>query len=124
MINVLVYPHIGYCVNRWSNTYSHVLKRFDSLSRQIDRITPMNKPFESIVNYSNAVMTFKAVQRICPPYLSKRFVLCRPPPDAPGVLTRAGAENKLCMQRTRNRFDSRTFLHKATGVWNSLPNEF
>ena len=67
LINALVYPHVGYCVNTWSNTYSHVLKRFDSLSRQIDRITPMNKPFGSIVEYSNAVMTFKAIQKISPP---------------------------------------------------------
>ena len=123
LLNALVYPHLGYCVNTWSNTLAHVKKRFDSLSRQIDRITPMNKPFEKVVEYSTALMAFKAVNKICPTYLSNKFVLCRPPPDAPGVVTRAGAENKLRVQRKRNKFDSKTFLSNATNVWNNLPNE-
>ena len=123
LLNALVFPHLGYCVNTWSNTLSHVRKRFDSLSRQIDRITPMNKPFNSMVNYSTALMAFKAVNKICPSYLSKRFVLCRPPEDGPGMLTRAGAENKLRVQRNRNKFDSKTFLHNATNIWNNLPND-
>ena len=67
----------------------------------------MNKPFNSKVNYSTALMAFKAVNKICPSYLSKRFVLCRPPEDGPGMLTRAGAENKLRVQRNRNKFDSK-----------------
>ena len=123
LINALVFPHLGYCVSTWSNTLSHVKKRFDSLSRQIDRITPMNKSFSSMVNYSTALMAFKAVNKICPTYLSKRFVLCRPAEDAPGMLTRAGAENKLRVQRNQNKFDSKSFLHNATNVWNNLPND-
>ena len=123
LLNALVYPHLGYCVNTWSNTLAHVRKRFESLSKQIDRVTPMNKPFEKVAKYSIALMAFKAVNKIAPSYLSNRFVLCRPPPDAPGVVTRAGAENKLRVQRERNRFDSKTFLSSATNVWNSLPSE-
>ena len=61
LINTLVYPHLGYCVNTWSNTQAHVRKRFESLSRQIDRVTPMNKSFDKVANYSTALMTFKAV---------------------------------------------------------------
>ena len=123
LINALVYPHLGYCVNTWSNTLSHVRKRFESLSRQIDRVTPMNKPFGKVANYSTALMTFKAIQKICPPYLSKRFILCGNggDPNAQGVNTRAGTEKKIRKQRTRNKFDSKTFLHNATNIWNDLP---
>ena len=125
LINALVYPHLGYCVGTWSNTLSHVRKRFESLSRQIDRVTPMNRSFEKVANYSTALMTFKAVQKICPSYLSKRFTLCGNggEPDAQGVNTRAGSEKKIRVQRTRNKFDSKTFLHNATNVWNSLPTD-
>ena len=83
----------------------------------------MNKPFEKVVNYSTALMAFKAVNKICPTYLSNKFVLCRPPPDAPGVVTRAGAENKLRVPKTRNKFDSKTLLNNGTKVWNDLPND-
>ena len=64
LINALVYPHLGYCVNTWSNTLSHVLKRFDSLTREIDCITPMNKSFGNLVQYSNSVMTFKVCHHL------------------------------------------------------------
>ena len=125
LVNTLVYPHLGYCVNTWSNTLSHVRKRFESLSRQIDRVTPMNKSFDKVANYSTALMTFKAVQKICPSYLSKRFVLCGNGggPDAQGVNTRAGLDKKIRVQRTRNKFDSKTFLHNATSIWNNLPTD-
>ena len=123
LINTLVYPHLNYCINSWSNTLKHVSNRFESLTRNIDRITPINKSFEKLKNYNTALMTFKAVHKICPPYLSKRFVLCRPPPDTPGVLTRAGAENKLRVPKTRNKFDSKTLLSNGTKVWNDLPND-
>ena len=123
LINTLVYPHLNYCINSWSNTLKHISNRFESLTRNIDRITPMNKSFEKLKNYNTALMTFKAVNKIAPPYLSKRFVLCRPPPDTPGVLTRAGAENKLRVPKTRNKFDSKTLLNNGTKVWNDLPND-
>jgi len=125
LINALVYPHLNYCVNTWSNTLKHVLNRFDSLTRQIDRDVPMNRPFNSLRAYNSAMMTFKAVNKICPPYLSKRFILCGNggDPNATGVQTRAGAEKKLRLQRIRNKFDSKTFLHNATTVWNNLPDD-
>lgn len=122
LINALVYPHLGYCVNTWSNTLAHVRNRFESLTRQVDRITPMNKPFNSITSYSTALMTFKAVNKISPPYLSKRFILCRDP-DGEGVETRAAKQNKLRVPRKRDKFDSKTFLNNGTKVWNDLPND-
>ena len=125
LINTLVYPHLGYCVNTWSNTLAHVCRRFESLSRQIERVTPMNKSFQKVANYSTALMTFKAINKICPSYLSKRFILCGNggQPDAQGVNTRAGAEKKIRVQRIRNKFDTKTFLHNATNVWNGLPTD-
>ena len=76
LVNALVLPHLNYCVNTWSNTLSHVRKRFDSLSRQIDRVSPTNKSFEKLADYNTALMTFEAIQKICPQYLTNRFVLC------------------------------------------------
>ena len=67
-------------------------------------------------------MTFKSVYKISPPYLSKRFVLCGNPDDE-GVQTRAAKQNKLRVPRTRNKFDTKSFLNNGTKVWNDLPNE-
>ena len=36
---------------------------------------------------------------------------------------RAARENKLRVQKTRNKYDSKTFLHNGTEVWNNLPND-
>ena len=67
----------------------HVVSRLQTICIfvQADRVTPMNKPFNKVANYSTALMTFKAIQKICPPYLSKRFILCGNggDPNAQGV---------------------------------------
>ena len=120
LINALVYPHMGYCVNAWSNTLSRVRNRFESLTRQIDRVSPMNRPFDSLAKYNTAVMTFKAVNKICPQYLSERFKLVK---DLHDHDTRFSAQNKLVVQNNRNRFEGKTFLANATKVWNELPTE-
>ena len=126
LVNALVLPHLGYCVNTWSNTLSHVRKRFESLSKQIDRVSPTNKSFHKLANYSTALMTFKAITKISPPYLTKRFVLCgnrNEESELVGVNTRAARENKIRVPKKRNNYDSKTFLHNATTIWNSLPND-
>ena len=126
LVNALVLPHLNYCVNTWSNTLSHVRKRFDSLSRQIERVSPTNKSFEKLADYNTALLTFKAIQKICPQYLTNRFDLCgnrNEEGELIGVNTRAARENKLRVQKTKNKYDSKTFLHNATKVWNNLPND-
>ena len=111
LVNALVLPHLNYCVNIWSNISSYVLKRFDSFSRQINQVSQTNKScFEKLTNYSTALMTFKSVNEISPPYLNKRFVLCgnrNEKGELVGVNTRAARENKLRVQKTRNKYDSK-----------------
>ena len=126
LVNALVLPHLNYCVNTWSNTSSYVRKRFESLSRQINKVSQTNKSFEKLTNYSTALMTFKSINKIAPSYLTKRFVLCgnrNEKGELVGVNTRAARENKLRVQKTRNKYDSKTFLHNGTEVWNNLPND-
>ena len=126
LVNALVLPHLSYCVNTWSNTSSYVRKRFESLSRQINQVSQTNKSFEKLTNYSTALMTFKSVNKISPPYLSKRFILCgnrNEEGELEGVNTRAARENKLRVQKTRNKYDSKMFLHNGIEVWNNLPND-
>ena len=113
LINALVYPHLSYCVR--SNTLSHVMKRFESLGNQIDRITPMNKPFNNLAEYSTGIMTFRSINNICPTYLSDRFMLVR---NAHSNNTRAAAQNELTVRNVRNKYDSKTFPYTAAKTWN------
>ena len=78
----------------------------------------MHKSFTGLANYNTALMTFKAINQICPSYLSNWFVLVR---NAHGRNTRAAAQNKLTVRHVRNKFDGKTFLNSATKVWNDLP---
>ena len=120
LINALVYSHLNYCMNTWSNTLAHVSNRFVSLTRQIDRVVPMNKPFDKLKKFNTAVMAFKAVNKISPLYLSKHLPLIQNPN---GVSTRANKQKKLRVTKVHNNFDKKTFLYNATKVWNDLPNE-
>uniref|UniRef100_A0A7M5XJW5 Uncharacterized protein n=1 Tax=Clytia hemisphaerica TaxID=252671 RepID=A0A7M5XJW5_9CNID len=113
LVNALVLPHLNYCMNTWRNTSSYVRKRFESLSRQINLVSQTNKSFEKMTNYSTALLSFKSVNKISPAYLTKRFVLCgnrNEKGELVGVNTRAARENKLCVQKTRNKYDSKHFF--------------
>ena len=71
-------------------------------------------------------MTFKSVNKISPPYLTEQFVFCgnrNEKGELIGVNTRAARENKLRVQKARNKYDSKTFLHNGTEVWNNLPTD-
>ena len=120
LVNALVFPHLNYCLNSWSKLSAAALRKFDSLSRQINQIHPMNKDFHQLCDYSSALMTFKAINNLAPQYICDRVNLVRSIHDH---YTRLAAQNNLAQRLNRNRFEAKTFANSAIPIWNNLPRE-
>ena len=120
LLNALVFPHLNYCVNSWSKVSSSVTKKFDSLTRHVNRVHPMNKDFKNLCDYSTALMTFKAIKNLAPKYICDRVNLVRNIHDHD---TRAAAQNQLQVRQNMNRFQEKTFANSAVSVWNNLPRD-
>ena len=120
LVNALVFPHLNYCLNSWSKLSAAALRKFDSLSRQINQIHPINKGFRQLCDYSSALMTFKAINNLAPQYICDRVNLVRSIHDH---YTRLAAQNNLAQRQNRNRFEAKTFANSAIPIWNNLPRE-
>ena len=118
LINALVFPHINYCLSSWGNAAKGSTKKFDSLLRSVDKILPIGKNFSKMADYQRSILAFKAINNLCPTYLTNRFNLVT---TRHRYYTRSAANNNLLVNNSLNAYSDRTFLNKTTSVWNSLP---
>ena len=118
LINALVFPHINYCLSSWGNAAKGSTKKFDSLLRSVDKILPISKNFSKMTDYQRSILAFKAINNLCPTYLTNRFNLVT---TRHRYYTRSAANNNLLVNNSLNAYSDRTFLNKTTSVWNSLP---
>ena len=118
LVNALVMPHLTYCCNSWSSMSKTNLNRFDSLIENVSRVSPLNKTFGQLVNYSKAIMTFKGIHKLAPSYLSSRFKLVNQRHERE---TRFSTQNNLVVPNGKTTFTQRTFLNSSTTIWNNLP---
>ena len=118
LLNALVFPHINYCLNTWSSTSSTNIKKFDALFKQADKLFPVKRSFSQLVNYSKAVMVFKGLNNLSPPYISNRLKLVS---NRHTYNTRSSAQNNIVQTTALTKYSSRTFLKTSTSVWNNLP---
>jgi hypothetical protein len=93
-------------------------------TKKRDSITPVLRklhwlPVEHRVTYKIALMTFKVLHGLAPPYLEELVEVY-----VPGRALRSASERRLVMPRSRlQAYGGRAFCSGVPAVWNCLPPE-
>ena len=131
VINALVFSRLYYCSPVWSNTSKkNILKlqkvqnfagRIITGTRKFDHITPVLRelrwlPVSSYLRYTLGVLAFKCVKGLAPSYLCDRFKTRATLHDR-----NTRYKDSLNIPAYKSASGQRTFLYRATNLWNSLP---
>ena len=131
VIKALVFSRLYYCSTVWSNTSKKNIKRLQSVqnfaarivtgNRKYDHITPVLRqlnwlPVSSTLKYYLGTLTFKCLKGLAPEYLGNRF-------KTRSSISNRDTRNKNALNIPKYRLATgqRTFLYRATSLWNSLP---
>ena len=132
IINALIFSRMYYCSSVWSNTAKKNITKLQGVqnfaarivtgTRKYDHVTPVLQrlgwlPVQDMLNFRDAVMTFKCIKGLAPPYLSEKFELRS---ELHNVNTRY--KNDLNIPLYTSASGQRTFYFRAVTLWNNLPN--
>ena len=131
IINALVFSKLYYCSPVWSNTSKKNISKLQKVQnfaariitggRKFDHITPVLRELnwlsvQSHVKYILGILAFKCIKGLAPSYLSDRF-------RRRSAVHDRNTRNKrsLDIPGYKSAAGQRTFLYRATDLWNSLP---
>ena len=132
IINALVFSKMYYCSSVWSNTSKKNISKLQSVQnfaarvitgiRKYDHVTPILQqlawlPVECMLKLRDAVMTYKCLKGLAPPYLCDKFQMRS---KIHSVNTRN--KDKLDTPLYNSASGQRTFHYRAVSIWNELPN--
>ena len=133
IINALIFSRMYYCSSVWSNTAKKNITKLQGVqnfaarivtgTRKYDHVTPVLQRLgwlpvqDMLINFKDAVMTFKCINGLAPPYLSEKFELRS---ELHNVNTRY--KNDLNIPLYTSASGQRTFYFKAVTLWNNFPN--
>ena len=132
IINALIFSRMYYCSSVWSNTAKKNINKLQSVQnfaarivsglRKYDHVTPVLRrlewlPVQDMLNFRDAIMTFKCIKGLAPLYLSEKFELKS---ELHNVNTRH--KNDLNIPLYTSTSGQRTFHFRAVTLWNNLPN--
>ena len=131
VINALVFSKLYYCSPVWSNTSKKNILNLQKVqnfagriitgTRQFDHITPVLRelrwlPVSSYLKYTFGVLAFKCVKGLAPSYLCDRLKTRATLHDG-----NTRYKDSLNIPAYKSAPGQRTFLYRATNLWNSLP---
>ncbi|KAL4238884.1 hypothetical protein ACF0H5_003591 [Mactra antiquata] len=134
--NAYILPHLEYCCSVWGNcnsSYSDILIKFQKRAARIilekDFDTPSQELFSSLnwmkfperVNYKKSIIMYKAINNICPQYLSKKFM--KNNVECTHYLRSAENNQLLHVPKPRLEFTKKSLDYSGPKLWNALPNE-
>ena len=132
IINALVFSKLYYCSSVWANTSKKNIAKLQTVqnfaarivtgTRKYDHITPVLQQLKWLsvsytLRYKDVVMAFKCLKGLAPPYLARRFTSRSQTHDR---VTRQMDELDIPFYRTAA--GQRSFLYRATKLWNDLEN--
>ena len=133
IINALVFSKLYYCSSVWANTSKKNIAKLQTVhnfaarivtgTRKYDHITPVLQqlnwlPVSYMLQYKDTIMAYKCLKGLAPPYLARRFTSRSETHDR---ATRQMDELDIPFYRTAA--GQRSFLYRATKLWNDLDNK-
>ena len=128
-----ILPLLDYGSNTWGTTYKVNIDRLNKLQKRAARIilkadytkpsTVMFKELDwmsvsSRCNYNKAVLTYKALNQLTPPYISD---LLKPVSQTCTRQLRSSENGSLAVPRSRTTLYDKSFTCSASKLWNTLP---
>jgi hypothetical protein len=133
IINALVMRKLYYCSTVWSNTSATSIKKLKAVQNfscriltntgRYDHVTPALwaircLPVEEHLKYRETLMTYKCINGLAPPYLSKLFIKRNEIHD---LNTRNNKALHILQHKTVS--GQRTFYYRAVKLWNDLDED-
>ena len=132
IITALVFSKLYYCSAMWASTSKRNIEKLQNVlnfaariltgTKKHQHITPVLQqlqwlPASSIIKLRESVMAYKCVKGLAPAYLCERFV------KRSNIYNRTRNKDKLQIPKYKSNSGQRTFLYRATTIWNSLSEE-
>ena len=133
IINALVMNKLYYCSTVWSNTSATNIKKLRAVQNfacriltntgRYDHVTPALRairwlPVEEHLKYRETLITYKCMNGLAPPYLSKLFIKRNEIHD---LNTRNNKALHIPQHKTVS--GQRTFYYRAVKLWNDLDED-
>ena len=122
LIRAFVLPYIHYCSSTWSSAAPYLLNKIQStvnktqfFSHSIHKIDVNQR-----LNLDNAILTFKAVNKLTPSYISNNISLVSSHHD---YYTRQSKNKNIFHKHIPNKLSTQSLTAVATKVWNPLPSQ-
>ena len=133
MYNSLVLPHFTYCSTVWHNGNITHIDKLSKLQKRAARVITNSgydirsteilnrlnwEPIANILEQREQTMTFKAINKMTPKYLTEMFTMSQ----NDNYALRSN-ERKLHLSKPNTNFLKKSFSYRAAVSWNKLPNE-
>ena len=122
LTNALVMPYFHYCSPAWSSAAPFRLQQVNK--KVVDAYNFLGNKhdytFTKILHRDISLLTFKALKKLSPKYMSDKFSLAK---NCHNYNTRQAYKNHVQIPSTKTKFGQRTFSYRAAKIWNSLPPE-
>ena len=133
MYNSLVLPHFTYCSTVWHNGNITHIDKLSKLQKRAARVITNSgydirsteilnrlnwEPIANILEQREQTMTFKAINKMTPKYLTEMFTMSQ----NDNYALRSN-ERKLYLSKPNTNFLKKSFSYRAAVSWNKLPNE-
>ena len=133
MYNSLVLPHFTYCSTVWHNGNITYIDKLSKLQKRAARVITNSgydirsteilnrlnwEPIANILEQREQTMTFKAINKMTPKYLTEMFTMSQ----NDNYALRSN-ERKLHLSKPNTNFLKKSFSYRAAVSWNKLPNE-
>ena len=131
--NTYILPHIDYCCSIWGNANSELMNTVIKFQKRAARSIldkPMETPsvelftelkwmmFPDRVRYQKAMLTYKIIHNLTPPYLSNIFKFSS---EAHNRALRSTTKNLLHVPKPNIEIYRKSLAYSGSKIWNSIP---
>ena len=132
--NAYILPHLDYCCSIWGNANTELMSAVIKFQKRAARLIldkPIDTPSEQLfaelkwmefpvrVTYQKAILMYKIMHNLTPPYLTSLFKFSKEVHDR---TLRSTSENLLYVPKPNFEFYRNSLAYSGSKIWNSIPD--